>query len=149
VPDLLPAEDLGRTYTGEGGIPRLGPRWLTPGRLRLGLVWRDMGKTSEAREVLQKAEATLQAQPEPDLIVLENLAAIDAALADLAGPGAGRTEYDRKTAAAFRRAVVIAESGSLAVLATDPVYARLRARPELQVLLWDRMFPSKPFAPKD
>jgi hypothetical protein len=52
---LKKAEDLGRRYTGQGGTPRLDPRWLIPGRLRLGLVWKDMGKTSDAREVLQKA----------------------------------------------------------------------------------------------
>jgi tetratricopeptide (TPR) repeat protein len=143
----LKAEDLGRTYDGQDGRRRLDPLWLTPSRMSLGLMWRDIGKTSEARDILQKAEAILQALPEPDVEFLRHLAAIDSALAELAGPGARREEYDRRAAGFFRRAVAAAEAGDLAELATKPEYARLRARPDLQVLLQDRMFPADAFAP--
>jgi tetratricopeptide (TPR) repeat protein len=144
---LLKAEDLGRKYDGQDGRHRLDPLWLTPSQMSLSLIWRDMGKTSEARDILQKAEATLQALPEPDVETLAALAAIESALAELAGPGALREEYDRRAAEFFRRAVVAAEPGNLAELATKPEYARLRARPDLQVLLQDRLFPADPFAP--
>jgi hypothetical protein len=89
----------------------------------------------------------MQALPEPDVDALESLAAIDSALADLAGSSTRREGYDRKAAEAFRRAVAIAESRDLADLATDPVLARLRSRPELAAPLWDRIFPSDPFVP--
>jgi tetratricopeptide (TPR) repeat protein len=144
---LLRAEHLGRTYDGRDGRHRLDPRWLADGRICLGLMWKDMGRTSEARDMLRKAEATNQALPEPDVYTLGNLAAIDSALAELASPGALREEYDRRAAGFFRRAVAAAGQGDMADLATKPEYARLRARPDLQGLLQDRLFPADPFAP--
>jgi serine/threonine-protein kinase len=143
---LVKAEELGRTYNGQGGRQRLDPLWLVPGRTSLGLVWRDMGKKSEAREVLQKAGATLQALSATDADRLISGAAIDSALAELAGPGPEREAYDRKAAEYFRRAIAIAERHHLTVMAKEPDFARLRARPDLVVLLWDRLFPADPFA---
>jgi hypothetical protein len=144
---LLKAEDIGRRYDGQDGRQRLDPRWLVWSRVCLGMMWKDIAKTKQATDILQKAEAKLRAVPEPDVRVLSDHAATDSALAELAGPGARREEYDRRAAELFRRAISAAEPRDLAGLATDPEYARLRVRPDLQALLWDRMFPANPFAP--
>jgi tetratricopeptide (TPR) repeat protein len=142
---LLKAEDLGLTYNGEGGRPRLDPYWLVFARVSLGLLWKDIGRSSEARDVLQKAEATCQAMPERTVETLSVLAAIESALAELAGPGARRQEYDGRAADCFRRAATAAERADLSDLAREPRYARLRARPDLAGLLEDRLFPANPF----
>jgi tetratricopeptide (TPR) repeat protein len=143
---LLKAEDLGQRYDGQDGRVGLNPIWLAPARTSLGLMWKDMGKTREARDILQRAEATLQSVNESDFGFLQILTTLDSALAELAAPGLERAEYDRRAAESFRRAVAAAESGNLAGLATEPRYARLRARPELEGLLLDRMFPRDSFA---
>jgi serine/threonine-protein kinase len=144
---LLKVEGLGHTYSGEGGRPRLDPYWLIPTRVSLGLLWKDIRRSSEARDVLQKAEATCQAIPEQSVVILQCLAAIESALAELAAPGVQRQEYDHRAAEYFRRAATAAEPGDLAELARQPRYARLRARPDLAGLLQDRLFPANPFVP--
>jgi tetratricopeptide (TPR) repeat protein len=144
---LLKAEDLGLTYNGEGGRRRLDPYWLVPARVSLGLLWKGIGRSSEARGVLQKAEATCQAMPEQSVDTLKLLAVIESALAELAGPGARRQEYDHRAAESFRRAATAAEPRDLAELAREPRYARLRARRDLAGLLQDRLFPANPWAP--
>jgi serine/threonine-protein kinase len=144
---LLLVEDLGVKYNGRDGRQRLDPRWLAYGRIQLGLMWRDMGRTSAATQMLEKAEAAYQALAEPDVDSLGKLAAIDSALAELADPGTRREEYDRRAAESFRRAVAAAEGRDLAGLAAESRFARLRMRPDLQGLILDRMFPVNPFAP--
>jgi hypothetical protein len=120
---------------------------LVPARVSLGLLWKDIGRGSQARDVLRKAEATCQAMPEHTVETLGSLAAIESALAELAGPGARRQEYDDRAAAFYRRAAKAAERGDLAELAREPRYARLRAHPDLAGLLEDRLFPANPFVP--
>jgi tetratricopeptide (TPR) repeat protein len=144
---LLKAEDLARTYNGQAGRQRLDPYWLSAGRIRLARVWMETGKPDRARDMFQKVKSTLAARPEIDLDTWESISAVESALAELAGPGPERDEHDRKAAHAFRRAVAAAEHIDLTDLATDTLYARLRARPELNGLLMDRMFPSNPWAP--
>jgi tetratricopeptide (TPR) repeat protein len=144
---LLKAEDLARTYNGQAGRQRLDPHWLSVGRIRLGRVWMETGKPDQARDMLQTVKSTLAVRPDTDLDTWETFAAVESALAELAAPGPGRDEHDRKAADAFRKAVADAEHIDLTNLATDTLYARLRARPELKVLLLDRMFPSNPWAP--
>jgi tetratricopeptide (TPR) repeat protein len=144
---LLKAEDLARTYDGQAGRPRLDPYWLVVGRIRLGRVWMVAGKPDQARDMFQEVKSTLAARPEIDLDTWDSISAVESALAELAGPGPERDEHDRKAAHAFGRAVAAAEDIDLTNLATDTLYARLRARPELNGLLLDRMFPSNPWAP--
>jgi serine/threonine-protein kinase len=144
---LLKAEDLARTYNGQAGRQRLDPFWLTVGRIQLGRVWMETGKPDQARDMFQKLKSTLAERPEIDLDTWMSTAVIESALAELAGPSPERDEHDRKAADAFRRVVAAAELIDLTDIATDSSYARLRARPELNGLLLDRMFPSNPWAP--
>jgi tetratricopeptide (TPR) repeat protein len=144
---LLKAEDLARTYNGQAGRQRLDPYWLSAGRIRLARVWMETGKPDQARDMFQKVKSTLTERPESDLDTLESIAMVESSLAELAGPSPERDEHDRRAADAFRRAVTAAEHIDLTDLATDSSYARLRARPELNGLLLDRMFPSNPWAP--
>ena len=142
---LLKAEDLARTYNGQAGRQRLDPYWLIWGRTRLGQVWMETGRPDQARDMFQKVKSTLAERPEIDG-ELETIAVVESALAELAGPSPERDEHDRKAADAFRRVVTAASPIDLTDLATDTLYARLRARPELNGLLLDRMFPSNPWA---
>jgi hypothetical protein len=144
---LLKPDDLARKYDGQAGRQRLDPYWLVVGRIRLARVWMETGRPNQARDIFQKLKSTLMERREVDPGDWESVSAIESALAGLAGPGPERDEHDRKAADAFRRAVAAAEHIDLTVLATDMLYARLRARPELKLLLLDRMFPSNAFAP--
>jgi hypothetical protein len=107
----------------------------------------ETGKPNQATDMFQKFNSTLAEWPEIDLDTWETIAAVDSALAVLAGPGPERDEYDREAADAFRSAVAAAEHVDSTDLATDTLYARLRARLELNGLLLDRVYPSNPWAP--
>jgi serine/threonine-protein kinase len=146
---LEKADALGTKYTGEAGSPRLDPVWLADSRIRLGLVRMELGQREKASEALLRAEADLRAQPALDPGAIPSLAAVDSALAELAGTDAEKKAYDGKAADAFRSAVAAAEPDALRELATAPAFRRLRLRPDTGALLFDRIFPDNPFAPAD
>jgi hypothetical protein len=144
---LEKADALGLAYTGKDGSPRLDPFWLAGPRVELGFVRMALGKREQAGEPLLRARAALRAQREPHPASWSSLAAAGSALAELAGSAEEREEFDREAADAFRRAVAVAEPRALRGISTDPIFRRLRMRPDTGPLLYDRIFPADPFAP--
>jgi hypothetical protein len=109
----------------------------------------ELGHRDQAREPLLRAEAALRELPAIQPGEIPSLAAVDSALADLAEMEAERKAYQEKAADAFRRGAAVAEPDALAELVTAPAFRRLRSRPDLGVLLFDRVFPPDPFSPAD
>jgi tetratricopeptide (TPR) repeat protein len=144
---LEKADELGQAYTGKDGTPRLDPFWLAGPRTDLGLIRMALGRREQARSPLLRAIATLREQRDALPATLPWLAAADSALAELATSAEDHEEFDRQAADAFRRAVTLAEPRELGELATDPGLRRLRMRPDTGPLLFDRIFPTEPFAP--
>jgi serine/threonine-protein kinase len=145
---LEKADALGLAYTGKDRTPRLDPFWLAAARIDLGLVRMALGKHEQARESLFRARETLRAQSKPHPASLPWLAAAGSALAELAASVAEREEFDREATDAFRRAVAVAEPRALGEIATDPGLRGLRMRTDTGTLLYDRIFPADPFAPR-